>query len=72
MRPLIVRRDFEHSEGESRYYALGQTDRSRGLFVVFAIRGRLIRVISARDLTRKERRIYQAYEKTEEKDRSEI
>jgi uncharacterized DUF497 family protein len=33
-------------------------------------RGKLIPVISARDMTRKERRIYQTHEKTEEKDNS--
>ncbi|MGD1103354.1 MAG: BrnT family toxin [Terriglobia bacterium] len=71
-RPFVVRRDLEHSQGESRFYALGQTDRSRGLFVVFTIRGKLIRVISGRDMTRKERRIYQTHEKTEEKGYSEI
>jgi uncharacterized DUF497 family protein len=71
-RPFVVRGDPEHSQGESRFYALGQTERSRGLFVVFTIRGKLLRVISARDLTRKERRIYQTHEKTEEKGHSEI
>ncbi len=56
--PMVVRRDLEPSQEESRFYALGQTDRSRGLFVVFTLRGKLIRVISARDMTRQERRIY--------------
>ena len=68
--PFVVRKDIEHSAEESRLYALGQTDRSRGLFVVFTIRGKLIRVISARDMTRKERRIFQTHENTEEKDNS--
>jgi uncharacterized DUF497 family protein len=71
-RPFVVHRDPQHSQEESRFYALGQTDRSRGLFVVFTIRGKLIRVISARAMTRKERRIYQTYEKTEEEGYSEI
>jgi len=70
--PLVVRKDVEHSEEEPRSYALGQTDRSRTLFVVFTVRGKLIRVISARDMTRKERRIYQTYEETEEKDHPEV
>jgi hypothetical protein len=70
--PFVVRRDLEHSRGEFRFCALGQTDRSRELFVAFTIRGKLIRVISARDMTRKERRIYQTHEKTEEKGHSEI
>ena len=71
-RPFVVRRDREHSREESRFYALGQTDRRRRMFVVFTIRGKLIRVISARDMTRQERRIYQTDEKTEEKGYSEI
>jgi uncharacterized DUF497 family protein len=68
--PFVVRRDSEHSDEEARYYALGQSDRSRLLFVVFTIRGKLIRVISARDMTRKEWRIYRTHAKTEEKDNS--
>jgi hypothetical protein len=60
--PCIVRRDSGHSHLEARYYALGRTDRGRCLFVVFTLRGKLVRVISARDMTRRELRIYQAYE----------
>lgn len=59
-RPLVVGGDEEHSAGEERLFALGQTDRGRRLFVAFTIRERLIRVISARDMSRKERRIYQS------------
>jgi uncharacterized protein len=68
--PLIVRRDSGHSQQEVRYYALGQTDRGRWLFVVFTLRGKLVRVISARDMTRTERRIYETHET--EKDDSQI
>jgi uncharacterized protein len=56
--PLVVGEDETHSAAEARLYALGQTEATRLLFVVFTIRGRLIRVISARDMSRKERRIY--------------
>jgi uncharacterized protein len=56
--PLVVASDSKHSQVEDRYYALGRTSADRGLFVVFTMRGRLIRVISARDMSRKERRIY--------------
>lgn len=59
-RPLVVRGDEKHSAVEERLYALGQTDGGRLLFVVFTIRGRLIRLISARDMGRKERRIYRS------------
>ena len=61
-RPLIVGNDEPHSD-EDRFYALGQSDSGRPIFVVFTIRGRLIRVISARDMSRKERRIFSRYEK---------
>ena len=62
-RPLIVVSDEEHSAGEERFYALGQSDSGRPMFVVFTIRGRLIRVISARDMSRKDRRIFNRHEK---------
>ena len=59
-RPIIFGEDEEHSDAEKRMYGLGQSDAGRLLFVVFTIRGHLIRVISARDMSRKERRIYQS------------
>ena len=59
-RPLVVETDAKHSSGEDRLYALGQSDSGRLIFVVFTIRGRLIRMISARDMSRKERRIYRS------------
>jgi len=58
-RPLLVAPDIEHSQREPRYAALGQTSAARQLAVVFTIRGTLIRVISARDMSRRERRIYE-------------
>ena len=56
--PLVVADDTKHSMAENRYYALGQTDAERMLFIVFTIRKKQIRIISARDINRKERRIY--------------
>ena len=44
---------------EDRYLLLGQTKRRRLLFVVFTIRNKRIRVISARDLKKKERPLYE-------------
>ena len=58
--PLIVADDIKHSQKENRYYALGQTDTNRLLFIVFTTRKNLIRVISARDMNRKERRFYES------------
>ena len=56
--PLVVADDLVHSTVEPRYYVLGQTDAERRLFIVFTIRKRRIRVISARDMSPKERRAY--------------
>lgn len=57
--PLTVASDVKHSEKESRYYALGQTDKGRLIYLVFTIRNNLVRVISARDMSRKERKEYE-------------
>jgi uncharacterized DUF497 family protein len=54
-----VARDEKHSQQESRYHALGQTEAGRRLFVVFTLRGRLIRMISAREMSRRERKEYE-------------
>jgi uncharacterized protein len=56
--PLIAAPDVAHSQQEARFYLLGQTDTGRLLFVVFTLRGTLIRVISSRDMSRKERKVY--------------
>ena len=61
--PLVVRSDLRHSKREKRYYALGQTGAGRRLFVVFTVRRKLIRVISARDMNRNESDTYERYEK---------
>jgi len=61
-RPLVVADDPKHSEQESRFYALGRTDAGRRLFVFFTVRRRLIRVISARDVSRQEREVYPEHE----------
>ncbi len=49
-RPLRFSDDIKHSQAESRYLALGKTSMNRLLFLSFTIRGRKIRVISARDM----------------------
>ena len=56
--PLVVGEDERHSQDEPRSYALGQTDAGRRLFVAFTIRGDLVRVVSARAMTERERRVY--------------
>jgi hypothetical protein len=57
-RPLVVRPDTRHSDGEQRHFALGQTAAGRRLMVVFTIRGERLRVISARPMSRRERGFY--------------
>lgn len=58
-RPILVAPDEKHSQGEPRYAALGQTNSGRRLAVIFTMRGSLLRVISARDMSRRERRVYE-------------
>ena len=60
--PLVVRSDIRHSKLEKRYYVLGHTDAGRRLFIVFVVRRKLIRVISARDMNRNETGTYGRYE----------
>lgn len=57
--PLIVIDDENHSQEEPRWYGLGNTDAKRKLMVVFTLRKNKIRVISARDMNRKERKVYE-------------
>lgn len=61
--PMLVGPDELHSGQEARYYLLGRTNTDRHLFLVFTIRNDLIRVISARTITRRERHIYEELEK---------
>ena len=56
--PLIAGLDEKHSKRESRYYALGITDSKRRLFIAFTVRNKQIRVISARDMSRRERKVF--------------
>ena len=59
--PLLVRADERHSAYEARYHALGFSNDGRLLHITFILRadGTLIRVISARDMNRKERALYE-------------
>jgi uncharacterized protein len=59
--PLVAVADIRHSQIEPRYHALGRTEANRWLHVTFTLRGNgtLIRPISARDMSRKERSIYE-------------
>ncbi len=59
--PLLIVRDLGHSRSELRFYALGVTKAGRRLHVTLTLReeNTLIRVISARDMSRKERSRYE-------------
>lgn len=61
--PLVVRADVRRLGAEKRYYALGQTNSGRLLFVAFTIRRKLIRVISSRDMSRNETEVYRIHER---------
>ena len=59
--PLLVVDDEGHSVRELRLHALGKTDAGRLLHITFTLRGDggLIRVVSARSMSRKERTRYE-------------
>jgi uncharacterized protein len=59
--PLVVAEDTRHSEREQRLNALGKTAQNRLLHITFTLRqnGTLVRVISARDMHRKEKKAYE-------------
>lgn len=56
--PLVAGEDAPHSREEWRGFVLGQTNGGRRLFLVFTIRRQRIRIISARDMTRREKERY--------------
>lgn len=62
--PLLLVPDQKHSRQEPRYHALGATDAGRLLHITLTLRsaGALIRVISARDMHRKEKAVYEQAE----------
>lgn len=55
----VVLKDILHSGKESRFILLGKTKKGRLLFVVFAKRGAKLRIISARDINKKEKHLYE-------------
>jgi uncharacterized protein len=59
--PLIVVEDAKHGEREPRFHALGKAAQNRLLHISFTLRqnGTMVRVISARDMHRKERKAYE-------------
>jgi len=58
-RPLKIFEDIRHSLLEKRFIAYGITNRKRKLIIIFILRNKRIRVISARDMNKKERGEYE-------------
>ena|SRR4030067_3672884 len=51
--------DPKHSsKKEKRYVAFGETEKARKLTIIFTLRNNKIRIVSARDQSRKERKAY--------------
>lgn len=61
--PLFVLEGQRHSIAEKRWAGFGKTNAGRLLVVIFAKRGNLLRIISARDMNSKERKFYEENEK---------
>jgi hypothetical protein len=59
--PSVAMLNHDHADDEDRILLLGKTESGRKLFVVCTIRGDFIRVISARNMTRREREVYFTY-----------
>ena len=58
-KPLIILKDVKHSQVEDRFIAYGATNKNRKLHIVFTVRKDKIRVISARNQSKKERSFYE-------------
>jgi len=54
-----ISKDVLHSKKEKRYILLGKTKKDRLLFVIFTLRNKKVRIISARDINRKEVKLYE-------------
>ena len=54
-----ILKDTLHSGKEKRYIMVGKTKKQRLLFIVFTVRGNKIRIISARNLNKKEKHLYE-------------
>lgn len=62
--PFVVYMDEKHSQKEARYLVMGVTNKGRTLTLILTLRmNKLIRVISARDMSKNERRAYGKIEK---------
>ncbi len=60
--PIIVAEDKKHSIKEKRFQALGRTNKQRKIFLSFTIRGNKVRIISIRDMNKKEEMVYEKHQ----------
>jgi hypothetical protein len=61
--PIIILNDEKHSNEERRYLCFGKTEANRKLTIIFTLRNNLVRIISAREQNRKEKRFYNEEDK---------
>lgn len=55
----VLDEDIEHSKTEERFLIIGKTGKGRLLYQIFTRRGNRIRIISSRDINRKEVWLYE-------------
>ena len=55
----VIDEDVEHSDVEERFLIIGKTREGRLLYQIFTIRSNKIRVVSSRDLNKKEVELYE-------------
>ncbi|MBU3978419.1 BrnT family toxin [Patescibacteria group bacterium] len=59
--PKFILSDRKHSsEKEARYMLWGRTNHKKAITIIFTIRNEKIRIISCRDMHKKERREYES------------
>jgi uncharacterized protein len=56
---FVVLTDDDHSFGEMRYWIIGESIEGRNLLVVYTERGDLVRIISVREATKREKEVYE-------------
>jgi|SRR3972149_3049911 len=54
-----IYKDILHSKKEERYILIGKTKKERLLYTVFTIRDSVVRVISSRDINKREVQMYE-------------
>jgi uncharacterized DUF497 family protein len=57
--PLLIVEDFSHSYDECRCVAFGRDNKNNKIMVVFIVRDNQVRVISAREMSKKEKKFYE-------------